>query len=115
MDFNNHASINNAVKNNNNNGSNNNIQSNNKANNFNNFHFLRNEQTLLRKRNRLNSFEAFFGIELDNLGHNHKKSIDENDFFNSFCKEIKFDFQEEELENVDELLKSNFLINKNKQ
>lgn len=93
----------------------NNLQSNNKSNNVNYIpHFLKNEHNLLRKRHRLNSFEAFFnGFERDNLGYNHqthKRSIDENDIFNSFCKETKNDFQEEDLENLDDFLNSKYLF-----
>jgi hypothetical protein len=65
---------------------------------YNNFNLMRTENTLLKKRHRLSSYEGFFGIE-KNFRLPHKKSIDDNEIFNSFCKEVKYDFNEEENEN----------------
>ncbi len=73
----------------------------------NNFNFSKYDQSMLRKRNRLSSFEGFWNnIDFENLGYNHKKSIDEVEFLNSFGKEIKYDFHEEELEIFDKCLKN---------
>lgn len=94
----------------------NNPNNNNNKNNFggtshkanNNFNFLKYDQSMLRKRTRLSSFEGFWNnIDFENLGYNHKKSIDEVEFLNSFGKEIKYDFHDEELEVFrDECLKN---------
>jgi len=65
---------------------------------YNNLNLMRTENALLKKRHRLSSYEGFFGIE-KNFGLSHKKSIDDNEIFNSFCKEVKYDFNEEENEN----------------
>lgn len=71
------------------------------------FNFSKYEQSMLRKRTRLSSFEGFWNnIDFENLGYNHKKSIDEVEILNSFGKEIKYDFNEEELEVFDECLKN---------
>jgi hypothetical protein len=73
-----------------------------------NFNFSKFEQNMLRKRNRLSSFEGFWNnIDLENIGNGHKKSIDEIEILNSFGKEIKYDFNEEDIELFDECLKNN--------
>jgi len=78
-----------------------------KGTNYNNFNFSKYEQSMLRKRTRLSSFEGFWNnIDFENLGCNHKKSIDEVEILNSFGKEIKYDFKEEEFELFDECLKN---------
>ena len=42
---------------------------------------------------------GFFGIERENFGGYHKKSIDDLEILNSFCREVKYDYNEEENEN----------------
>jgi len=76
----------------------------------NNFYFLKNEQNMLRKRARLSSCEGFWNnFDYENIGCNHKKSIDEIELLNSFGQELKYDFNEEELEQFDECLKNTAL------
>jgi hypothetical protein len=65
---------------------------------YNNLNLMKTENTLLKKRHRLSSFEGFFGIE-KNFRLPHKKSIDDIEIINNFCKEIKYDFNEEDNEN----------------
>ena len=76
----------------------------NKANN--NFNFSKFDQSMLRKRTRLSSFEGFWNFDRETLGNNHKKSIDEIELLNTFGKEIKYDFHEEEFEQLDDCLKN---------
>lgn len=65
---------------------------------YNNLNLMKSENALLKKRHRLSSYEVFFGIERENFGNLNKKLIDDNEIFNSFCKEFKYDFNEEEIE-----------------
>lgn len=73
----------------------------------NNLNLMNAENALLKKRHRLASYEGFFGNEKENFGHYRKKSIDENEILNTFCKEIRYDSNEEENFEIDDLIVSN--------